>query len=99
MGATPFWITAVFATGVLCEAIVMTQVGRFSDRFGRRPLLALAFVFMPIRILLYIPATGPGWVLGVQTIHGINFGVMAALAAVFVNDLCSSTTGARCRRS
>jgi MFS family permease len=87
LGATPFWITAVFATGVLCEAIVMMQVGRLSDRFGRRPLLAVAYVFMPIRLLLYIVATGPGWVLAVQTIHGINFGVLAALAAVFVNDL------------
>jgi PPP family 3-phenylpropionic acid transporter len=88
LGATPFWITGVFAAGVLCEAIVMTQVGRLSDRFGRRPLLAVAYLFLPIRLLLYIPATNALWVLGVQTIHGINFGIVAALAIVFVNDLC-----------
>ncbi len=89
LGATPLWITLVFATGVLCEAIIMSQVGRLSDRFGRRPLLAIAFIFMPIRLLLYIPATGPLWVLAVQTIHGINFGIVVAVAVAFVNDLCT----------
>jgi len=88
LGATPLWITGVFATGVLCEAIIMSQAGRLSDRFGRRPLLALAFAFMPLRLLLYIPATGPLWVLCAQTIHGINFGIMVAVAVAFVNDLC-----------
>lgn len=87
LGATPFWITGAFAAGVLCEAIVMTQVGRLSDRFGRRPLLAVAYAFLPLRLLLYIPATGPGWVLGVQTIHGINFGIVSAITVTFVNDL------------
>ena len=27
--------------------------------------------------------------LGVQTIHGLNFGIMAAVAVAFVNDLCA----------
>jgi MFS transporter, PPP family, 3-phenylpropionic acid transporter len=89
LGATPLWITGVFATGVLCEVMVMSQVGRLSDRFGRRPLLALSFLFMPIRLLLYIPATGPLWVLGVQTLHGVNFGIMVAVAVAFVSDLCT----------
>lgn len=88
LGATPFAITGVFAAGVACEAIVMLVVGRLSDRFGRRPLLAIAYAFLPVRLLLYIPATGPLWVLGVQTIHGINFGIIAAVAVAFVNDLC-----------
>ena len=89
LGATPFWVTGVFAAGVLCEALVMSQVGRLSDRFGRRPLLAVAFLVMPLRLLLYIPAPGPMWVLCVQTLHGINFGIMVAVAVAFISDLCS----------
>jgi MFS family permease len=88
MGATPLWITAVFAAGVLCEAIVMTQAGKLSDRFGRRPLLSVAYVMMPVRLLLYAFAGSPIFVLGVQTIHGLNFGILVAVSVTFVNDLC-----------
>jgi PPP family 3-phenylpropionic acid transporter len=89
LGATPLWITGTFATGVVCEVLVMTQVGRWSDLYGRRPALALAFLLMPLRLLLYIPATGPLWVLIVQSLHGFNFGIMGAIAVVFANDLAT----------
>jgi MFS family permease len=85
--ASPTWITSVFAAGVVCEVLVMTRVGRFTDTYGRRPALAVAFVLMPLRLLAYIPATGPLWVLLVQTLHGLNFGIMGAIAVVYINDL------------
>lgn len=87
LGSTPIWITATFAAGVVCEVLVMTRVGRLSDRIGRRPVLAVAFAVLPVRLLCYIPATGPLWVLVVQLLHGFNFGIMGAIAVVFVNDL------------
>lgn len=87
LGATPLWITAVFATGVVCEVAVMTWVGRFSDRYGRRPALAVAFLLMPLRLLAYILARTPLHVLWVQALHGLNFGIMGAVSVVFINDL------------
>jgi PPP family 3-phenylpropionic acid transporter len=84
--AQPYQITSVFAAGVICEVLVMTRVGRFSDLYGRRPALAIAFLLMPLRLLAYIPATGWLWVLAVQTLHGLNFGIMGAIAIVFIND-------------
>ena len=89
LGATPLWITAVFATGVVCEVLVMRQVGRLTDRYGRRPALAVAFLLMPLRLLAYIPARTPLAVLLVQSLHGLNFGIMGAVAVVFINDLAS----------
>jgi len=86
LGAPPLAITATFAAGVVCEVLVMTQVGRLTDVYGRRPALALAFLLMPLRLLLYIPATGPAWVLAVQLLHGLNFGIMGTIAVAFVND-------------
>lgn len=86
-GESPMWITATFTAGVVCEAIVMTRIGRFMDRYGRRPALAIAFISLPIRLLLYIPATGPLWILCVNAMHGLNFGVMGAASVVFVNDI------------
>lgn len=90
-GESPMWITATFTAGVVCEAIMMTRIGRFMDRYGRRPALAIAFVSLPIRLLLYIPATGPLWILCVNTMHGLNFGVMGAASVVFVNDIAQDS--------
>lgn len=89
LGATPFWITGVFASGVICEVLVMSQAGRICDRFGRRPLLAVAFLAMPVRLALYVVAGSPLGVLWVQLLHGVNFGIMATVAITFVSDLCS----------
>lgn len=86
LGAKPLGITGTFAAGVFCEVLVMTQVGRFTDQFGRRPALAVAFLLMPVRLLLYPLASAPWQVLLIQTLHGLNFGIMGAIAIVFVND-------------
>ena len=89
LGATPLWITSVFATGVVCEVLVMRQVGWLTDRYGRRPALAVAFLLMPLRLLAYIPAHTPLAVLLVQALHGLNFGIMGAISVVFINDLAT----------
>ena len=86
LGASPLWITSTFAAGVVCEVLVMTQVGRWTDQYGRRPAMAIAFILMPLRLLCYIPAPNAMWVLVVQTLHGLNFGIMGAIAVVFIND-------------
>jgi MFS family permease len=91
LGERPLWITGTFAVGVLCEVLVMTRVGRLTDMYGRRPALAMAFILMPLRLLLYIPATGPLWVLLVQSLHGLNFGIMGAIAVVFINDIATES--------
>lgn len=86
------WITGTFAAGVVVEVLVMRWSGRFSDRYGRRPALAFSFVLLPVRLLLYVPATGPLWVLAVQSLHGINFGIVGAVAVAFANDLATDRT-------
>jgi PPP family 3-phenylpropionic acid transporter len=92
LGATGPWITGTFASGVVIEVLVMRWSGRFSDRFGRRPALAFSFLLLPLRMLLYAPATGPLWVFFVQTLHGINFGIVGAVSVAFANDLATNRT-------
>jgi PPP family 3-phenylpropionic acid transporter len=87
MGASPLWITVMFAAGVVCEILVMSFIGRWTDRHGRWPALAFALVLMPIRLLLYVPATHPLWAVCVQLLHGLNFGIVGAVGVAFVNDL------------
>ncbi|CAN5494820.1 MFS transporter [soil metagenome] len=88
-GAGGLWISGAFAAGVVVEVLIMRQAGRFSDRYGRRPALVAAFLLLPVRLLLYVPATGPAWILAVQSLHGVNFGIVGAVAVAFANDLAN----------
>ena len=88
--AAPIWLTATFAAGVVCEVLVMTQIGRWTDTHGRRPAMLASFLLLPVRLLLYIPATSPLWVLLVQTLHGFNFGILGTIAVVFVSDTATA---------
>ena len=92
VGGSGLWITGTFVTGVIAEVLVMRRSGAFSDRYGRRPLLVCAYLLLPLRLALYAPATGPGWVLAVQSLHGLNFGIVGAVAIAFVNDQADHRT-------
>lgn len=92
VGGTPIWITAMFAGGVVCEVLVMRVSGSISDRYGRRPLLALTYLLLPVRLALYVIAASPPGVVAVQILHGLNFGVMGAIAIALVNDLATDST-------
>lgn len=83
------WVTAMFAGGVVCEVMVLRVSGRFSDAYGRRPLLVFTYVLLPIRLALYAACVAPYQVFLVQLLHGFNFGIMGAVAVVLINDLCS----------
>lgn len=92
LGAQPLQITGVWASGVVCEILMMSQSGKLSDRFGRRPLLFLPFLVLPLRIFLLIPATTPLWIFPVQMTEFFCFGVIGAVAVAFVNDLTPPQT-------
>ena len=66
-------------------------------RAGDAPVLAalrglLPRLATPLSGLLYAAATGPWWVLGVQSLHGLNFGIVGAVAIAFVNDQADHRT-------
>lgn len=83
------WVTAMFAGGVVIEVLVLRVSGRFSDMFGRRPLLVFTYVLLPIRLALYALCFAPYQVFLVQLLHGLNFGIMGAISVVLINDLCT----------
>jgi MFS family permease len=89
LGGSALWVTMMFAGGVVCEVLILRQSGRFSDIYGRRPLLVFTFAILPLRLMLYIACVAPLGVFLVQILHGLNFGIMGAIAIVLVNDLAT----------
>ncbi|HWD41691.1 MAG TPA: MFS transporter [Fimbriimonas sp.] len=92
LGGTGLFLSCVFLPGVISEALVMRISGAYSDHYGRRPVLAVSYVLLPFRLLLYSVATSPWWVLGAQSLHGFNFGIVGAVAIAFVNDQADHRT-------
>ena len=92
LGASALLLSCVFLPGVIAEVLIMRHSGAYSDRYGRRPILALSYLLLPFRLLLYAVAPGPVWVLGVQTLHGLNFGIVGAVSIAFVNDQADHRT-------
>jgi PPP family 3-phenylpropionic acid transporter len=86
VGGRGLFLSCVFLPGVIGESLVMRFSGAFSDRYGRRPILAISYLVLPFRLLLYSVALNPWWVLGAQALHGLNFGIVGAVAIAFVND-------------
>ena len=55
-------------------------------------MLAISYVVLPFRLLMYSVAMNPWWVLGAQSLHGLNFGIVGAVAIAFVNDQADHRT-------
>jgi PPP family 3-phenylpropionic acid transporter len=92
VGGKGLFLSCVFLPGVIAESLVMRFSGAYSDRYGRRPVLAISYVLLPFRLLMYSVATSPWWVLGAQSLHGFNFGIVGAVAIAFVNDQANHRT-------
>ena len=72
----------------LIVAAFSPLVGRSARRFGRRPLLILACVALPIRALVFASAPEPGVIVLVEVLDGVGaavFGVMVPLVAADVS--------------
>jgi len=76
---------------VLTAQIVMVPVaifaGRYGDRWGRKPILAIAFWILPLRILSYIVARDPKMVVWLQGLDGIGAGIYGVIVISLAADL------------
>jgi len=78
------WIVAA-----TIEIPFMLWLARSSDKHGRRPVLLLASLALPLRLLLYSAVRDPRLVLPIQALHGVTFGVTAVAPLSYMNDIVS----------
>jgi MFS family permease len=76
---------------VLSAQMVMVPVawasGRLCDSWGRKPVMAIAFWALPLRILSYTLAHNPHMVVFLQALDGIGAGIYSVAIVAFAADL------------
>ncbi len=79
------------AAVVLVAQTVMIPValltGWLCDRWGRKPVFAIGFVALPLRIFLYSLTTDPGVLVALQALDGIGAGIYGVAVVAMCADL------------
>lgn len=88
--ATPLTSACIVAAQVVMVPMAWL-VGSKADVWGRKPLLILGFVILPVRGVLYTLSNDPYWLVAVQMLDGIGAGIFGALFPVIVKDLTQGT--------
>lgn len=68
-------------------AMISPWVGRYGDRHGRRPLLALGFAALPVRAVLLASSSDPVVMVAIQCLDGISAAALGVLVSGAVADV------------
>ncbi|WP_366869463.1 MFS transporter [Achromobacter mucicolens] len=93
--ANPALATPLTAVCIVAAQFVMIPaamaVGRYADQWGRKPLLLIGFLILPLRGVLYTFSDDTAWLVGVQLLDGIGAGIFGAVLPLMVLDLTQGT--------
>jgi MFS family permease len=86
-------------TQVACVVLVAQAVmipvawlaGRLGESWGRKPVFAIGFVVLPLRIVLYSLTTSPWMLVVLQTLDGIGAGIYGVVIVAMCADLTRGT--------
>ena len=89
LGGSDSLMTATVLTAQIVMVPVALLAGRYGDRWGRKPVLAIAFWILPLRILSYTLARDPKAVVWLQGLDGIGAGIYGVVVISLAADLDS----------
>lgn len=87
LGGSDSLMTATVLTAQLVMVPVALLAGRYGERWGRKPVLAIAFWILPLRILSYLLARDPKAVIWLQGLDGIGAGIYGVIVISLAADL------------
>lgn len=87
LGATGFWLGAIFAGFSLSRTISMPLVGRFSDRMGRKRFISFGLLVYTLSSLGYIYADSALELVVVRVIQGFSSAMIIPVAMAFIGDI------------
>jgi MFS family permease len=87
LGGSDSLMTATVLTAQTVMVPVALAAGRFCDSWGRRPVMAIAFLVLPVRILSYAFVSRPSAVVWLQGLDGIGAGIYGVAVVAIAADL------------
>ncbi len=87
LGGSDDLMTATVLTAQVVMVPVALMAGRFCDSWGRRPVMAIAFWVLPLRILSYSFVSSPSAVVYLQGLDGIGAGIYGVAVVALAADL------------
>jgi MFS family permease len=93
LGGSDKLMTATVLTAQLVMVPVSLLAGRFADRWGRKPVMAMAFWVLPLRIMTYAFVYSPMALVALQTLDGIGAGIYGVVIVSMSADLTRGKGG------
>jgi MFS family permease len=87
LGGSDSLMTATVLTAQLVMVPMALLAGRYGDRWGRKPVLAIAFWILPLRIFSYMLAHDAKAVVWLQCLDGIGAGIYGVIVISLAADL------------
>jgi MFS family permease len=87
LGGTDRQVAAVVLVAQTVMIPVALASGRLCDRWGRKPVLAIGFLVLPLRIFLYSLTTNPWMLVALQSLDGIGAGIYGVAIVAICADL------------
>jgi len=84
-GSTLFGLQ--FSAVVIANVLLQVLIGRWSDRYGRRPFLLAGFVILVPSVFAQGIVTDPLWMLGARFLQGVAVACVFAPALALAGDL------------
>lgn len=83
---SPTVLTVVFGVYALVVLASLWQFGSLSDAVGRRPVLIVSLLLGIASLVLFVTASGVGWLLAARVVQGLSVGLATgALSAALVD--------------
>ena len=79
-------LSHAFVVSMVVWMLLAWPAGRLADRWGRRPLLILAWTIMATRLALVALVRSPWEIVAIQALDGAASGVFSILCAAWVTD-------------
>lgn len=85
---------------VMSSCVTVTQltiipiglvIGRWAQKFPRKPVYLIAFCALPVRCLLYTLSNDPVWLVAVQILDGVGAGIFGIMQTLVIADLTKAT--------